>query len=95
MRSILLTVALLSGCQSVVHPPIAEVAQVDLARFMGDWYVIAATPTLIDPDAHNAVESDYQHLLQFASGQGDDVTHIRKIPQRGDSRQHPQEATTR
>jgi apolipoprotein D and lipocalin family protein len=44
-----------SGCQ---HPaPIATVSQVDLQRFMGDWYVIAAIPTFIEKDAYNAVES--------------------------------------
>ncbi|RPI48748.1 MAG: hypothetical protein EHM59_00585 [Betaproteobacteria bacterium] len=58
MRSVLLfAAALLAGCQSIEHPPIAEAQGVDLARFMGDWYVIAATPTFIDADAHNAVES--------------------------------------
>ena len=31
--------------------------QVDIDRFMGDWYVIANIPTFIEKDAHNAVES--------------------------------------
>ncbi|MGE3890909.1 MAG: lipocalin family protein [Steroidobacteraceae bacterium] len=31
--------------------------QVDLPRFMGDWYVIANIPTFIEKGAHNAVES--------------------------------------
>jgi apolipoprotein D and lipocalin family protein len=33
------------------------VAKVDLARFAGDWYVIGVIPTLLEKDAHNAVES--------------------------------------
>jgi apolipoprotein D and lipocalin family protein len=45
----------LSGCGS--YPPIKTVAQVDLPRFMGQWYVIASIPTFIERDAHNAVES--------------------------------------
>lgn len=47
----------LAGCQTVSRPPIATVAQVDLARFMGDWYVIANIPTFIEKGAHNAIES--------------------------------------
>jgi len=37
--------------------PIATVEQVDLERFMGDWYVIANIPTFVEKGAHNAVES--------------------------------------
>jgi len=37
--------------------PLATVNYVDIDRFMGDWYVIANIPTLIETDAHNAVES--------------------------------------
>ena len=33
------------------------VDELDLERFMGDWYVIANIPTFIERDAHNAVES--------------------------------------
>lgn len=38
-------------------PPIKPVAQVDLPRFMGDWYVIATIPTRFETDAYNAVET--------------------------------------
>ncbi|SEQ13910.1 apolipoprotein D and lipocalin family protein [Solimonas aquatica] len=41
------------------------VAQVDLPRFMGDWYVIAHIPPSVDKGAHNAVESyalDGEHI---------------------------------
>jgi apolipoprotein D and lipocalin family protein len=53
----LLAALVLSACQSVRHPPLAVVPSVDLARFMGDWYVIASIPTFIEKEAHNAVES--------------------------------------
>jgi apolipoprotein D and lipocalin family protein len=33
------------------------VQEVDLPRFMGDWYVIANIPTFVEKGAHNAVES--------------------------------------
>jgi len=48
---------LLAGCSSVTHPPLDTVERVDLPRFMGDWYVIASIPTVIEKGAHNAVES--------------------------------------
>jgi len=47
---------LLAGCQASL-PPLETVEQVDLDRFMGDWYVIANIPTFIEKGAHNAVES--------------------------------------
>ncbi len=37
--------------------PIATVPHVDLARFMGPWYVIASIPTFLEKDAYNAIES--------------------------------------
>ena len=54
---LLLAALLVSGCQSVRQPPLALAPSVDLARFMGDWYVIANIPTFIEEGAHNAVES--------------------------------------
>lgn len=49
---------LLSFCSACSQlPPIQPVANVDLPKFMGDWYVIAAIPTVIERDPHNAVES--------------------------------------
>ena len=37
--------------------PITTVENVDLDRFMGDWYVIASIPTFIEKEAYNGVES--------------------------------------
>jgi len=48
---------LLAGCASTAQPPIATAAQVDLPKFMGAWYVIAAIPTAIETESYNAVES--------------------------------------
>jgi apolipoprotein D and lipocalin family protein len=45
----------LAGCQT--PKPIYTVSQVDLDRFMGDWYVISSIPTFIEKEAFNAVES--------------------------------------
>ena len=49
--------ALVAACHAMPPQPLPLAERVDLARFMGDWHVIAATPTLIDKDAHAAVES--------------------------------------
>lgn len=49
--------AVLAACQGTRHPPMPTVERVDLARFMGDWYVIANIPTRIERGAHNAVEN--------------------------------------
>jgi apolipoprotein D and lipocalin family protein len=48
---------LMAGCQSTPMKPLPIAQSVDLDRFMGDWYVIAATPTWIDRGAEDAVES--------------------------------------
>lgn len=58
LKSILAILAILFlmlGCQST--KPIYTVSDVDLDRFMGDWYVIASIPTFIEKDAFNAIES--------------------------------------
>ena len=47
----------LAGCQSTPSAPLPTVPRVELARFMGDWYVIANIPTFLEKGAHNAVES--------------------------------------
>ncbi len=36
---------------------IPPVANVDLPRFMGDWYVIASIPTFLERDSYDGVES--------------------------------------
>jgi apolipoprotein D and lipocalin family protein len=48
---------LLTGCGIMgKHPPMEPVDQVDLDRFMGTWYVVAAIPTFLEDEAYNAVE---------------------------------------
>jgi apolipoprotein D and lipocalin family protein len=48
--------ALLSaGCAS--SPKLPAVARVDVPRFMGDWYVLAAIPASQEAGAYNAVET--------------------------------------
>ena len=48
-------VAMLAGCSSAPTIPVAT--EVDLERFMGDWYVISNIPTRFEVGAHNAIES--------------------------------------
>ena len=49
--------SLFCACASNQKPQIATVPQVDIKRFMGPWYVIAAIPTAIETESFNAVES--------------------------------------
>jgi apolipoprotein D and lipocalin family protein len=51
----LLVIIMLAGCAS--RETLDTVDEVDLERFMGDWYVIAHIPTFIEDEAYNAVES--------------------------------------
>ncbi len=46
----------ITGCAGNNMNEVKPVKQVDLPRFMGDWYVIAAIPTLIETQAYNAIE---------------------------------------
>jgi apolipoprotein D and lipocalin family protein len=55
-RGLLLALAL-AGCSTTQSVPMPPQPVVDLARFMGDWYVIANIPTFIERGAYNAVES--------------------------------------
>lgn len=55
LAAIMLTMLPLAGCAA--PSPIAPVSHVDVARFMGDWYVIAAIPTRFERNAYRAVES--------------------------------------
>ena len=48
---------LVAGCATSSTTPIRPVPQVDLQRFMGDWYVIGNIPTRPERNAFNAVES--------------------------------------
>ena len=52
----LLSATLLDGCATDPshQPPLALASHVDLARFMGDWYVVANIPTFLETGAHNA-----------------------------------------
>jgi apolipoprotein D and lipocalin family protein len=52
--------SILSACASAPDTnlrPVALVPAVDLPRFMGDWYVIANIPTVLEKGAHNAKDS--------------------------------------
>ena len=49
--------ALISACASQSLSPVKPVSYVNLNQFMGDWYVIACIPTVIETEAYNAIES--------------------------------------
>lgn len=53
--AVMLVAPPLSGC--VQQVPIVPERHVDVGRYMGDWYVIAAIPTYFEGDAYSAVES--------------------------------------
>ena len=56
----LLAATLLAGCATFSardSSPVPLAPAVDLARFMGDWYVIAHIPTDRDRGSHNAIET--------------------------------------
>jgi apolipoprotein D and lipocalin family protein len=57
LLAVLFAAALLTGCQSLQHPPLAQAAKVDLDRFMGEGFVITSIPTFLETDAYDAVES--------------------------------------
>lgn len=50
-------VLFIAGCAVSPTPKIQPVAEIDLQRFMGDWYVIGNIPTRPERNAFNAVES--------------------------------------
>ena len=54
--------SMITACASPNLQPIKMVPKVDLPKFMGDWYVIAAIPTMIETESYNAVESYKQQL---------------------------------
>ena len=55
ITTIIFTFFLFFGCQTM--KPIHTVEEVDIQRFMGDWYVIASIPTSFEKDAFNALEN--------------------------------------
>jgi len=52
-----LLTALISACASQNLSPIIPVSYVNLNQFIGDWYVIACIPTVIETEAYKAIES--------------------------------------
>ncbi len=55
---LLVAVAALAAAVSArSKEPIPPVANVDLPRFMGDWYVIANIPTFVERNSYDAIET--------------------------------------
>ena len=91
-RLTLLALIAALGCAGIVprtdaQPPIRPVAQLDLSRFMGRWYVIASIPTRFESHAWNAVETyalqpdgNVYTSFRFNNGAADGpVKHIHSI----------------
>ncbi|MFP4207159.1 MAG: lipocalin family protein [Wenzhouxiangella sp.] len=53
---LLTTFVVLTGC-ATRGAQLETVPEVDIERYMGDWYVIAHIPVFIEKNAYNAVES--------------------------------------
>ena len=54
---IIVMLGFLQACSQTFNKPVPMADNVDINRFMGDWYVVANIPTFIEVGAHNAVES--------------------------------------
>lgn len=55
---IVTAMSLLAACSSnPSRPDLQPVAQIDLSRYMGDWYVLAHIPAVIEKGAFNAIEN--------------------------------------
>jgi len=48
---------ILGGCAMNKQPPLLTENNIDLNRYVGDWYVIASIPLWVEKDAYNAIES--------------------------------------
>lgn len=48
--------ALVACATTSQQPPLRLAPNVDIPRYMGDWYVIGVIPTFLEKDAWNAVE---------------------------------------
>jgi len=57
LRSVIFVISTMALSACTTSTPLRTVPQVDLDRFMGDWYVIANIPTFIERKAYNAIES--------------------------------------
>jgi apolipoprotein D and lipocalin family protein len=53
--SVAVAIAVVGGCMK--RDPVPTVAQVDLQRFMGSWYVLAHVPASLEKEAYAAVET--------------------------------------
>jgi apolipoprotein D and lipocalin family protein len=54
--SVIALLGALTACSTAPTRPLSVEPQVDLSRFMGDWYVIAAIPTSFEKNAFNPMD---------------------------------------
>lgn len=84
MMALLVISVVISGCATFFGPDKKELkphAAIEINRYMGDWYVIANIPTMIEKESVNAMESyrwddsekriyiDYRHHNSSPGGQ--------------------------
>lgn len=80
-----LVLATAIGCASFrSEDAIPSVSSLDVERFMGDWYVVAAIPTFLDDECENALEKyrlredgriDNEFICRLG-GPGSDMRHM-------------------
>ncbi|MCE3010189.1 MAG: lipocalin family protein [Proteobacteria bacterium] len=93
MKSILVSLMslVLFGCSSFSSKDesMKTVAQVDLKKFMGDWYVLAGRFTPLEKEVHNAVEvytwneKEERIDIGFTYNKGSFDGKVKSIPQKG------------
>ncbi len=90
-KSVLLCIPLISA---LVHPgcaskPLITAENVDIQRFMGQWYVLAGRFTSFEKGVHNGIETyalnpDEDHIqIGFTYNQDSLTGEVKSIPQKG------------
>ncbi len=89
LAAVSLISAFVTACASSGPPLTAMEREVDLPRFMGQWYVIANIPTVFESGAHNAIEtytwnSEEKRIdIDFRFQKDSFTGPTKKIPQKG------------
>ncbi|MEN9662458.1 MAG: hypothetical protein RL324_1407 [Verrucomicrobiota bacterium] len=71
---LILSVGFLAGCSATALPPLRTVAHVDLNRYMGDWYVVANIPYVLE----NGKVATLDRYAPRADGRMDNIFIFRK-----------------
>lgn len=78
-------ISFLVGCSSMKFEN--TVKYVDLEKYQGDWYVMAARPTIFESEVHNGIENysikDNQIIITFTYRKGDFQGPKKEVKQKG------------